>query len=94
LESFRFFEALRAGCIPIVEALPSRWFYDGAPALRVTDWHDAPALIEALLDDEARLREQHHAVQEWWDTTCSEEAVGRYMARGLAATVDAAPVPA
>jgi hypothetical protein len=94
LESFRFFEALRAGCIPIVEALPSRWFYDGAPALHVSDWRDAPALIEALLDDPARVRAQHQAVLEWWRTTCSEAAVGRYMARGLAATVDAVPVPA
>ena len=94
LESFRFFEALRAGCIPIVEALPSRWFYDGAPALRVSDWREAPALIEALLDDAARLRDRHRAVREWWRTTCSEEAVGHYMARRLAATVDAMPVPA
>ena len=94
LESFRFFEALRAGCIPVVEALPARWFYDGSPVLRVSDWREAPDLLEALLDDESRLRAQHHAVREWWRTRCSEEAVGRYMARGLAATVDAVPLPA
>ncbi len=36
-ETFRFFEAMRYGCIVVVEALPLRWFYEGSPAIQIND---------------------------------------------------------
>lgn len=83
LESFRFFEALRYGCIPIVETLPSRRFYDGSPAISINTWEELHTLIPDLLADTDALQERHEAVLNWWHTRCSEEAVGRYMADNL-----------
>ena len=80
LESFRFFEALRYGCIPIVEALPSRRFYDGSPAVPITTWKDLHKLVPELLADADALQERHEAVLNWWHAYCSEEVVGKYMA--------------
>src|SRR5207244_3678757 len=33
LETYRFFEALRYGCVPVTESLPKATFYDGSPAV-------------------------------------------------------------
>jgi hypothetical protein len=88
LESFRFFEALRFGCIPVVEGLPSRWFYDGAPAIHVTDWSDLTDLVPQLLQHPDTLREKHQAVLEWWETRCSERAVGEFMAEKIQEALD------
>jgi hypothetical protein len=80
LESFRFFEALRFGCIPVVEGLPSRWFYDEAPAIQVSDWNELGDIVSHLLRNPDTLRTKHAAVLEWWETQCSEQAVGEFMA--------------
>jgi hypothetical protein len=83
LETFRFFEALRAGCVIISDPLPSRWFYDGSPAIILDDWQALPNLIDRVLDDPTLLETKHEAALDWWKNVCSEEAVGTYMARLL-----------
>jgi hypothetical protein len=83
LETYRFFEALRYGCVVVTEALPSRWFYDGAPAVRVEDWNDVERILKKLLEDEQLLQREHQRTLEWWRTKCSEEAVGTYVANQL-----------
>ena len=79
-ETFRFFEGLRAGCVLITERLPSRWFYDGSPALQVDEWRELHDLVPALLADSERLQQLHEASLRWWREVCSEEAVGQFMA--------------
>lgn len=86
LETFRFFEGMRYGCVVITEALPSRWFYDGAPAIRIDNWNRLNTVIENLLSDEARLRKKHRQALRWWEEKCSEEALGRFMAEKLRTT--------
>lgn len=80
LESYRLFEALRFGCIPIVEALPSRWFYDHAPVIQIDDWREIEDLVPELVRDPSLLRQKHEAVLHWWNTRCSEHAVGQFIA--------------
>lgn len=82
LETFRFFEAMRYGCVVIAEALPSRWFYDGSPALQVSDWSALPQLVPELLQG-PNLEIKHQESLEWWRSKCSEVAVGTYMANVL-----------
>jgi len=82
-ETFRFFEGLRYGCVVITEALPSRWFYDGAPVIRIKRWHELEPVLNSLLTDPKRVHELHQASLRWWDERCSESAVGRYMAERL-----------
>jgi hypothetical protein len=82
-ETFRFFEAMRSGCVVVTEALPSRWFYDDSPAIRVRNWHELHELIPPLLNNPERLQEKHEASLEWWSRKCSEETVGFYIAERL-----------
>jgi hypothetical protein len=88
LESFRFFEAIRYGCIPIVEALPSRRYYDGSPAITITDWAQLHRIVPTLIEDEKSLLRKHHAALDWWATHCSEEATGHFMAQKIQKTLD------
>ena len=83
LETFRFFEALRYGCVVITEALPSRWFYDGSPAVRVENWNDLAGILKKLIEDERLMQREHQRSLEWWRTRCSEAAVGAYVAGKL-----------
>src|SRR5215218_2221812 len=92
LETFRFFEALRYGCIVITEALPSRWFYDGSPAVQVHDWSDLEKILKRLIQDEDLMQRKHYESLEWWRTKCSEGAVGAYIARKLNSLMNSSPV--
>jgi hypothetical protein len=79
-ETFRFFEALRYGCIIVTEPLPPRWFYDRSPAIRMRNWRALDETLAALLRDKNAMRQKHEAALKWWNTTCSELAVGTYIA--------------
>jgi hypothetical protein len=83
VETFRFFEALRSGCVVITERLPSTRFYDGSPAVTIQRWRDLPDVLERLLDDKDALRERHELSLAWWRDRCSEAAVGTFMADRL-----------
>lgn len=83
LETFRYFEALRFGCITITEVLPDFWFYHGAPSISVNRWADLGGVLETLLADEEALEQRHRASLRWWQEVCAEEAVARYMADAL-----------
>jgi hypothetical protein len=83
LETFRYFEALRYGCIPVTERLPDRWFYTGAPGVCVDDWSELPALVDRLLADPAHLDRLHREALAWWNNVCAPEAVGRFIAEQI-----------
>ena len=92
-ETCRFYEGLRYGCVMITEALPSRWFYDGAPVIQVGDWSELPAVVERLMSDEVVMEEMHQASLAWWREKCSEEATGAFMAETLSALHNQPAVP-
>lgn len=80
VETYRYFEGLRYGCIVLAEPQPKRWFYDGAPVVEVTDWSRLPQIAEQLLANPAEMFRMHQSALKWWKEKCSEDAVGRYMA--------------
>ncbi|MGB3515679.1 MAG: hypothetical protein WBA43_04430 [Elainellaceae cyanobacterium] len=83
LETFRYFESLRYGCILISEPVPKHWFYEDSPAIYLDNWNDLPAVIENLLSDEKRLLDLHHKALDWWQNYCSPRAVALSMERFL-----------
>jgi len=83
LETFRFFESLRYGCITIHEELPDRWFYNEAPTIEVEKWSALEDIVPQLLSDPDLLRTKHERSLAWWRDVCSEAAVGRFMAQKL-----------
>ena len=82
-ETYRFFEAMRYGCVAITEALPDVWFYRDSPAIEVTDWSELAPTIEQLISDPALMQQKHKAALNWWETVCSEKALGAYIAKAL-----------
>jgi hypothetical protein len=70
LESFRLYEALDAGAIPIVERRPWLDYYTRLlgphPLLVVNHWHEAPERMKSLMDDVAALDRRQREISEWW----------------------------
>jgi hypothetical protein len=84
--TYRFFQSLRYGCVVITDILPSLWYYDEAPVIRLADWSELGGTVAALLDDPARMRTLHARSLAWWREACSEEAVGAQVAAVLNAS--------
>jgi hypothetical protein len=85
VETYRFFEALRAGCVVVTEPQPPTWFYRGSPAVVVRDWRTLPGVLDELLGDPRGLQQRHEASLAWWRDRCSEPALAAFMAERLAA---------
>lgn len=69
LESFRVYEALEAGCIPIVEKKPFNYFarlLRDYPFPAVSSWEEAPDVINKLLADPERLEKLRAKCHRWW----------------------------
>lgn len=82
-ETHRFFQALKYGCIVVTDVVAPIWFYEQAPMVRLRHWDELEDVVLPLLGDRERLEALHRRSLEWWETACSEAAVGRFMARTL-----------
>lgn len=69
LDSFRVFEALEAGCIPIVERRDGEEYFAAAygphPMPVVRDWAEAPGLIRRM-NEAGRVEAVRRACHGWW----------------------------
>jgi hypothetical protein len=84
LDTHRFFEALRFGCVPVYEVLPRRAYYRGSPAVRCADWTKLPDVLDRLLADPAGLRQRHEEALQWYEQHVAPPAVGRSIATAIA----------
>lgn len=69
LDSFRIYEALECGAIPIVEKEPLDYFsefYGPHPFLTVANWEEAPALVKNLIDHPEELEQKQKDCYKWW----------------------------
>ena len=80
-ESFRFFEAMSAGCIVINAGLPYTPMYSAAPAFPIdAGWAELTRTIDFLLDREEEVLEYHsNAARLWYEHFCSPENLAEYM---------------
>jgi hypothetical protein len=85
-QTFRFFQAMRAGCVVITDVVPAQRFFVGAPAVRLKRWSELEDTVQTLLADPELLEARHRQALDWWSKYCSEEAVGQYIAAVLAGT--------
>lgn len=79
-ETYRFFEAMRYGCIIITEPLPLRWYYRGAPVIELADWNSLEIVLKNLLSNPQLMQELHQQTLKHWETHCSEAAIGGFIA--------------
>jgi hypothetical protein len=70
LETWRFYEALEAGCIPIIEGRPWLRYYERLlgplPVPMVYRWSQSADLIKGLALEPERLNRVQRDVSEWW----------------------------
>lgn len=69
LDSFRVYEALECGCIPIVEKTPIDYFtllFGEHPFISISSWDEAPEIIEKLLEDPDQLEDYRRRCYQWW----------------------------
>lgn len=86
-ETTRLFEAMKYGCVVVTEALPSRWYLDGAPVIQIKDWQDWEGVLGHLLENKQLMQEMHQKSLDWWHDKCSEAVVGEYIAAKLNGTI-------
>lgn len=82
-ETYRFFEALRYGCIVIAENLPNRWFYQDCSYIKISDWKDLENILLNLTSCSKIWTKKHQESLRWWQEQCSEQAVGKYIAEKI-----------
>ena len=80
LETYRYFEALRYGCIVVAETLPHRRYYDGAPVLRVSNWSELESAIIPILSNPREHDLLSRRGVAWWQERASEAAVAAFVA--------------
>jgi hypothetical protein len=93
LETFRYYEAIRFGCIPIMEVVPDSPFYRNAPIIQLSSWSDLEHRFLDLLKSPQELKHMHQDVIQWWEKVCSEKIVVKQLENHLASrAVDYNPV--
>jgi hypothetical protein len=94
VESFRVWEALEAGCIPIVERRGNFDYFATAfgphPLPIVGTWQEAPELLRRLQADKSWLR-VGSACAAWWEAT--QRRVKERFAAALAPAPETAYAP-
>src|SRR5262249_4198438 len=70
LETFRLYESLEMGCIPIVERRPYMPYYDllmpGHPLPAFASWRAARDFVEALSKEKWQVADCQNTISAWW----------------------------
>lgn len=80
-ESFRMYEAMRAGCVVVTVRQPRSWYRDGWPVVELKRWSQLERTVNRLLDDPVELDRLQKASIRWWNEKCSEKAVAEFIGR-------------
>jgi hypothetical protein len=78
-ETYRLFEAARAGCVIISEPLPPRWYFADAPYVSVRRWSELPAVLSDLHEGRRAASEIADATRAWWRERIAEPKVAQFM---------------
>jgi hypothetical protein len=82
-ETYRHFEAMRAGCVIISEILPDTYLYRNSPIIQLESWKDGIAFTEKLLNDPALLKHYHTETLKWWEQVCNEVSTATHVSEIL-----------
>jgi hypothetical protein len=84
VDTWRFFEGLKSGCLVICEPLPDEYYYRDAPVIQIDSWRQLEQVIAPFIDDEAELEKWSARSLDYWQNVCGEEAVGHRIADFIA----------
>ena len=79
-ETFRLYEALECGCIPLVLKTPEndawfRWISNRIPLLPITNWEDAVRLMTTLMSNQRRIEVYREELLKGWSKWKEEVGV-------------------
>lgn len=77
LETYRFFESMKSGCVVVCEPLPDTWFYREHPGITIKNWDELPSVLSRLLSDENLMQQISDDAVRYWNRCASEAAVGK-----------------
>jgi len=66
IETYRFYEAIESGCIPVFTELPEILLESGIPFLRTNTWEEVAELMNRLLKDPIELESYHKSIYNGW----------------------------
>ena len=84
-ESFRFFELVRMGCIPVSHLLPERRHYEGNPAVYMDRFDKLEGWIDKLLGDPEGLQKRSDECIEYYNRLISPQAIAGFMVERIRA---------
>lgn len=79
VETFRYTESLKNGCLIVSEQQPDAWYYDSTPAIVTKDWRLLKSLLNKLPLPVERLKELSEKSYQHYQNNFSVEAVSNYM---------------
>jgi len=78
-ETFRFFEAMRYGCVVVTTKKPKNYIYENMPAIVIDNWESSVEIIKDLLQDEDRMLNLSNKSLRYWNDICSEKSVAKFI---------------
>jgi|GEM_PF-2395006 len=84
MESYRFYESIKAGCIVITPILPVKPFFDNMPVYQIEDWKQLKAVVKMILNlTPQELDNKQLEIIQWHDQYLSSKAVAKYLLKHL-----------
>ena len=83
-ECFRFYEALRQGCIVITEKLPETEYYKRNFFIEVNSWENIDSIIHTLLNNKQKSEELSKNARKYYNDWLSPKGVAFYIKKVIA----------
>ncbi len=82
-ECFRFYEAMRQGCIVVTEKLPETDYYNPDYYVEVDNWRNIDKIITPLLKNPKRMEEMSLKAKKYYEDILSPKGVASYISRKI-----------
>ena len=82
-ETFRHYEAARAGCVIVSDPLPDEWYFQDHPFVILDRWSQFPETVMKLKSIPDELERLSQASLSWWKNKTCPAAVAKHMAEKL-----------
>ncbi|WP_432487087.1 exostosin domain-containing protein [Kineococcus sp. SYSU DK018] len=76
-ETWRYYEAVRSGTVPVVTSLPNGGLYAGAPAVRLRHWSQLTSAMRHYAAHPEEARALHEECLRWYATVGGPEATAQ-----------------
>jgi|GEM_PF-6267628 len=83
METFRHYEAARAGCVIVSDPPPNEWYFKRHPFLIVNNWDELPEMVTSLFATPDDIKLHAEASRKWWENAVSPKAVASYILQNL-----------